>query len=372
MKTKLLLGSLLSLMAFSGLAQVENDDMYFNSGDRQKFKEARSSQVAYASTKESKIKENDPSEDVNPTDSYSARNTNPEFSARSNAESAQQDNQDYFVQNYKYHNANNLNNWNSDFNNWYGNSWYNSSYYSPGIYGWNSPYYGGYSSFSNPWYNPYFQSGWSSSFSYYYGNNWNYGWGMGYNYGCPYNGWGSPFGYSSFYSPYYGGGYGYRYPSVIIVDDNYYSRPNYSRRNSRSSYINRTQTGLSNRVSPSSYSNTGRGSRSDSGGRVSSTNNQNSRPEYYNRAWRNQTTSPSSTTDSNSSGRTRSSSWSGSNPNTNTNSSYNRSNSSSNSSYSPPSRSSSSYDGGGSRSSGSSSGSGGNSGGSGSRSSRGR
>lgn len=380
MKTRLLFSSILSVIALSAFAQVENDDMYFNSGDRQKFKESRNSPVAYASSKETrKVKEVE-SEESNPTDSYSARNVNPEFAARSNAEIAQEDNGDYFVQNYRYQNANELNNWNNNFNDWYGSSWYNPSYYSPNIYNWNSPYYGGYyPDFGNPWRNPYFQSGWSSGFSYYWGNNWNYGWGLGYNYGCPYNSWGS-FGFNNYYSPYYGG-YGYRYPTVIVVEDGYNNRQNYSRRNSRSSYVSRTQSGVNSRVSPSSYSNSGRSSRSDANGRVSSSS-QNPRPEYYNRAWRTQTTTPSSTTETNtnSSGRTRSSSWSDSNTNSNrtwsnsnSNSSH-RSNTNSNNSYSP-SRSNSGFDG-GSRSTGGSSGrsssSGGNSGGSGSRSSRGR
>ena len=55
---------------------------------------------------------------VNPTDSYSARNVNPEFAARSNSQTAAADNQDYFVNNYKYNTSSNLNNWNNNYNNW--------------------------------------------------------------------------------------------------------------------------------------------------------------------------------------------------------------------------------------------------------------
>jgi hypothetical protein len=153
MKTRLLIASLFSISCLGAFGQqVENDDMYFNSKDREKLKEARVSQVAYASEKKaSKIKKIEEAEEisVNPTDSYSARNINPEFAARSNAATALDDNQDYFVQNYRYQNSNDLNSWNNGFNNWYGNSWYNSSYYSPNIYGWNSPYYGGY--YSTTW-----------------------------------------------------------------------------------------------------------------------------------------------------------------------------------------------------------------------------
>jgi hypothetical protein len=120
---------------------------------------------------------------INPTDSYSARNVNPEFAARSNAEVARSDNEDYFNSNYHYNTASDLNSWNNNFSSQYNNNWYHNSYWTPGMYSWNSPYYGNYyDPWSNIWYSPYTRSGWSSSFSFSYGNMWNgySGWSMGY------------------------------------------------------------------------------------------------------------------------------------------------------------------------------------------------
>ena len=116
--------------------------------------------------------------------------------ARTNSQTAQADNQDYFVNNYKYNNASNYNNWNNNFNNWYSNPWYGGNYYDPYINSFNSPYYGSrYDTWGNPWCNPYYQSGWSSSFSYHWGSSYNYGWGMNFGYGNygynPYNAWGA-------------------------------------------------------------------------------------------------------------------------------------------------------------------------------------
>src|SRR4051812_6011219 len=167
MKTKSILITLVSsMLAFGAVAQsVENDDMYFNSKDRAKLNAQRATeQEAYASNRSydnnarSQRYQNDDT-NVNPTDSYSARNVNPEYVSRNNSQSAQTDNQDYFVSGYQYspsntayNTASNYNNWNNGFNNWYGSSWYNSSWYGPSMYSMNSPYYYGYSRWNDPLY----------------------------------------------------------------------------------------------------------------------------------------------------------------------------------------------------------------------------
>lgn len=354
--------------------QAEYDDMYFNAKDRAKLKANRQAEEqSYAAT-EKRVKKMATVEEefVNPTDSYSARNVNPEYSARANAEIAQEDNQDYFVNNYQYQTTNGLNNWNNNYNNWYNRPWYSGNYFGPSINAWNSPYYGYNSAFYSPWYDPYWGgNSWGSSFSFYWGNSWNYGWGGNYNYwNRPYYGsaWASPWGWD----PYWGGWGGYRYP-VVIVDSDRYVR--YGKRTSRSGYAYGNGRPASNNrgtiVSPE-----GNGSRSQIiNGRTSSSNTvsapsrssgsgNSDGDQYYNRTWRRVTQQPASTSGtsgSNSSGRT-SSSWGNSNGNS-SNSWSSPSRSSESRTFSSPSRSN---DGGGSRSSGSSGSS------SGSRSSRGR
>ena len=79
MKTTVILTGLISAIAFSGaVAQdIEHDDMYFNSGDRAKLKAMRQTETVVASNRKDRLVE----DDANPSDSYSARNTNPEGSA---------------------------------------------------------------------------------------------------------------------------------------------------------------------------------------------------------------------------------------------------------------------------------------------------
>src|SRR5688572_4934775 len=129
MKSKVALLSLVSfLFTFAALAQgVEGDDMYFNSKDRAKLNAAKASQASLTASIKKAKRETVAEEPVNPTDSYSARNVNPEYEARTNAESAQSDNEDYFVNNYRYKNANELNTWNNNFNNRYNNPWYSAN-----------------------------------------------------------------------------------------------------------------------------------------------------------------------------------------------------------------------------------------------------
>jgi hypothetical protein len=350
MKTKIIATVvLISLGANAFGQQVETDDMYFNSKDRAKLKE-KATVVAYADAKPKEKKIAEYADEVNPTDSYSARNINPEYSARSQAEVAQEENGDYFVNNYKYQTADKLNTWNNDFNSWYGNSMYNNSYYSNNMYGWNSPYYGSYyNNFGSPWTNPYYQSMLSSSFSFYWGNNWNYGWGVGYNNYCnPYNSmWGSPYtsyGYASsygnpyYYNPYGWGGYQNYYPAVVVVERNKYNT--FEMRNSRSSNLAASNPQGSSR-SGITYTDQNQ---------PRNVPRSSSRTEYYDRNWRYQTppsNGSSTSTYSNSTGENTFS-----NPPTNGSRNSWNNTSDSNSRYTP---SNSGYDGGGSRSSSSSS-----------------
>jgi hypothetical protein len=372
MKGKVALLSLVSLLfTFAAMAQgIENDDMYFNSKDRAKLHAAKATDASYtASIKKAKKSEavEVEEESANPTDSYSARNVNPEYEARSNSQTAQVDNEDYFVNNYKFNNASQFNNWNNNFNNWYSTPWYGGNFYDPYISSWNSPYYGSYYDvWGNPWRNPYYRSGWGSSFSYHWGSSYNYGWGMGFgsgNYYNPYNAWAyDPYGYSRYgggWNSYYGG---YGYPTQVIIVDNDRYGPAYGKRVSRSSQGDRNynagRTRSYNRDVVNPDSNTG-GNRPTTGGRVSNTTTTR-QSEYYNRGWRNQTQSTYSNPNSGSgnSGNTNSrSSWE-----SNTRSSWSNGDNSSNRS--------SGYDGGRSSSGGGSS-SGNNGGGSssGSRSS---
>jgi hypothetical protein len=352
MKNKGMIISLAALVfASASFAQgVENDDMYFNSKDRAALKAQRSStEPSYsASTKKTKKTEVQEADFVNPTDSYSARNVNPEFAARSNSETALADDQDYFVNNFKYKKAADLNEWNTNFNNWYSSPWYGSAYYGSSMNSWNNPYYGSYyDPYGSPWSNPYNCSSWSSSLSFYMGNSWNYGWGgygMGMGYGYPYgNSWG------------YGGysGYGYGYPGSIVVvnNSNYYGEGGrniaYGKRATRSGMVTTPQEGTNYRTR-TNYVAASSGDRpSNTGGRVSSPSNGTQQVDYYNRSWRNSQQGQSSYPTRNSTN----SSWGNSSSYDRSSNvdSYNRSSGSS--SYSSPARSSSFDSGGATRSS---------------------
>jgi hypothetical protein len=82
--------------------------MYFRGKDREKNK-AIDAEEAYASAKTTKSKKQKPDEvvadtevadNVNPTDSYSARNVNPEYVSRSNSEKASEDEANYYLAGY--------------------------------------------------------------------------------------------------------------------------------------------------------------------------------------------------------------------------------------------------------------------------------
>ncbi len=362
MKNKdMMFGLAALLFATASFAQgVEYDDMYFNSKDRATLNAQRTSAAAaYSASASSSIKKarkNEIQEEVfvNPTDSYSARNVNPEFAARSNSETALADDQDYFVSNYKYKKAADINEWNTNFNNWYGSPWYGSAYYGSSINAWNSPYYGSYyDPYGNPWCNPYYRSSWSSSYSFYMGNSWNYGWGggmgmgMGMGYGYPYgNSW------SSWGS--YGYGYG-GYPVSVVYVNNYNNggyygeagRPvAYGKRATRSGMVTTPQEGTNYRTRTNYVATTSGDRPTNTGGRVSSQSNGTQQVDYYNRSWRTSQQGQSTYPTRNSTN----SSWGNSNyDRSSSGDNYNRS--SGTNSYNSPARSSSFESGGATRSS---------------------
>jgi hypothetical protein len=252
MKAKVIIGSLLAtVMTFEVVAQrVENDDMYFNSKDREKLK-AEKGDVSvndkidsdYNTFRKKHFDKNEPETEVvngtaNPTDSYSARTINPEYISRSNAEQASEE-ENYYIDGYVP--ANTYDSYSASANN--NNLNYNNSYY--GTYGYGSPYGSMYGNGAcSPWMNPYGYagSGMALSLGYMWGSpSWNYG--MSYGWGNAYN----PYGfYPSYYSPYYSG-YGYGYPTYYGNNDA--SRPNYGKRPSRHSAIVSPTPRSSERVS---------------------------------------------------------------------------------------------------------------------------
>lgn len=299
MKTRTVLLSVISsFVAVSAFAQaIESDDMYFNKKDRVKLRAQKPVEEAYIPYSKNK---NQGADAVYASSaSYSARNVNPEFAARSNAQAAQTDNQDYFVADYQYKNApaSNLNQFNNNLNNWYNNPMYSSAYMGAAMYGWNSPYYGMNSMYNSPWYDPYYSNnGFSSSFSFHYGTAYNYGWGGNYNYwNQPYCG-GSPWGMGMAYNygwggynNYYGyGGYNVysNYPNVIIVnsDGGTGRGVTYGKRPTSSGIVSGQNNVTRNRNDNGVVSNTGSG-RTYTGGRTAVSSSQQS--AYYNRSWRN-------------------------------------------------------------------------------------
>ena len=293
MKAKVVVGSLLAMMiAFQVVAQrVENDDMYFNSKDREKLKgeKAEKPEVSandkidsdYNAFRKKHFDKNEAetevvTDTVNPTDSYSARSINPEYISRSTAEQASED-ESYYVEGYvpantyDSYSASTNSNWNNYNNGYYGNN----SYY--GNNGWGSPY-NPYSSACNPWMSPYYSSGMTLSLGYMWGSpGWNYGMSYGWGNYNPYS------YYPAYYSPYYGAnsyygsGYGYGYPTYYYGSKDS-SRPNYGKRPSRHSAIVSPTPRSSERVS----SNT---STSGSNGRTRQTVD-----EYYVKPFRRTTT----------------------------------------------------------------------------------
>lgn len=295
MKIKAILLSTVAFLAAGAAMGQESDDMYFNSKDRAKVRASKAPELPVTLARNEDKKATDAEIEINPTDSYSARNVNPEFTSRSTSQAAASDDENYFVNNYQYRPQSQFNSWNNNFNNWYNSPWYSSAAWGSGFNSWNSwnnPYYGNYyGNYSDPWGSPfgnpyYYRSGWSSSLSYFWGSGWgssygmNYGWGNGFgmNSGCPFNAWGNPYAYNSF-----GGGW-YGNPGRMIVIDNREKGYVYGKRSSRSSSL--AYDNNANRTNNRPYNNVGSGSRSDRGARINTTTTSR-QADYYSRTWRN-------------------------------------------------------------------------------------
>jgi hypothetical protein len=174
-------------VAFSTTAQkVEHDDMYFTSKDRTQVK-AATAKVQVKRTPATLAVAAEPELAVNPTDTYSARNVNPEYSTINGAKDSKKK-ADYFIENYAPTGVNsNLKGSSSTT----GLSPSNSAYalgYSPYSSNSMSMTYGsmyGYNRY-NPWgYNPWVYGG----AAYGYGNVWTSPWAM----------------YDPFFDPFYTG-----------------------------------------------------------------------------------------------------------------------------------------------------------------------
>jgi hypothetical protein len=263
---------------------VEFDDMYFNAKDRTKLQASKPLTLKTISA------ENEVATAINPTDSYSARNINPEFISQDKLNTASSDEYTpYFIPDYSPLGVNqNIynNQYSSLWNNYnptgwnYGNSFYNPyGNYNSGMYGWDPYGYNNLYGYNNSMYgyNNMYNSGWSSGWSLGFGNcfscnSWSWG-------NSPF--WNNYYGWNS-YSSYYGGGWN-NYPRNIIIinnGDNAGRNVVYGKRVSRSSDYNNVVT-------------TGRSVASgntDSQGRVRGTNgrtsNNNTAGTYYQRGWR--------------------------------------------------------------------------------------
>jgi len=297
------LSILLVLVAFVASAQdVEFDDMYFRSKDR----------VILAASKPLTVRV--PSKDmevistINPTDSYSARNVNPEYLSQSKVNpSSSNEPVSYFVPNYTPTSVNQSIS-NSGYSN-YANSNCNCS----GLNNPYSSYYGGMSGFGSPYNSFYSPYGYGSPYGYnsFYGPGWSTSLSMTMGFGA-YNSWGSPYGnyygmnswgmgMSYGYGGYYGGyNSGWYRPPVIIVGggDSNGSGVVYGKRSSRSNDLNNNVT--------TGYRSTGtvdtQGRTRGSSGRIAS--NDNASGSYYQSGWRtNPETNPNRSNWSNS-GRT--------------------------------------------------------------------
>lgn len=292
------IGCVSALLVLSSVAyaQVEVDDMYFNAKDRAKEKAAL--QQERLAREERLDEESKKTYSINPTDSYSSRRVNPEYSSqlKSGTKSESSDSS-YFISGYQPTNVNKKlsNNYATGgfAMPYYGNTWgnpymmnsfgYNGFGYSPYSM-WNDPFYGGFGSPYSYGFSPYssFSMGMGWGFG---GGSWypysSFGWNMWSpsnlfwnNYYC--NSWAWGGGWNSWGNPYYG--YYNRYPSqVIIIDNSGRPRVAYGKRNDRSSSLNNA---IDNSRSTASYTRTGR---ETSNGRTRPANNDQA---FYDRNWR--------------------------------------------------------------------------------------
>jgi len=363
--------------------EVEFDDMYFRSKDRVVLATSQRLTMNAAS------KELEVISPINPTDSYSARNVNPEYLSQTkvNPSSAKQSPVAYFIPGFVPTSLNqNIFN-ETAFSNNMGMMMNPYSSFGMGMGGMNmggmrmmSGLYNPYNSFyANPWmgdpfgYNSFYRPGWNT------GMSMSMGWGMGgfNNWGSPWNNfygmnswgmnpwgmnsWGmNPWGMNAWGMNPWGMGNGFNswnHPQGVIINSDTNARNLvYGKRSSRSNDLNNNVT-TGNRQNATV--DTQGGTRVPSNGRVSGNENQ-AAGSYYQRGWR---SNPETNSNATRSG------WSNANSGrsaTNYNNTWNNSNntrSNSNSSFNNNSRSSGNNFstgggsiGGGSRSSGGSSG----------------
>lgn len=242
MKLKMLTLSLMSSLLIGSVSgqQIEYDDMYFNSKDREKLKASKAADLALAKTGEQKnysYSERERGKNTNPTDSYSARNVNPEYASRENYRVTGEETSEYYDDEYLSE-MRERKAWNHYYGR-YNNPWYSRNYYSALPFGWNSPFHNPYWFYSSPyswdyyynswWGDPWYYSapGWSFSTSYCWGNFWNFG--LSYSWGWHRN----PANYYYYYPTYRS----YWYPTrVVVIDNTNDKRGVYGKRNSRSSH----------------------------------------------------------------------------------------------------------------------------------------
>ncbi len=212
----------------------EYDDMYFRAKDRQKAYAVKATVSNYQSFKNEHFPEAG-EEIVNPTDSYSARQLNPEFLSLSHTSGLESENTGYFDSQYRPTTAalsyNNTYFYNNPWNNW-NTGWYGFGWARP----WNNPWYWGY---YDPWLNPW-MSPWGPSFG------WNPGWNYGFNsFWAPgYSGWtisvgyswGSSWGYNA-WCPTYWNSWGLWNRPVYIINGRNEINRNYGKRYSQTTPV---------------------------------------------------------------------------------------------------------------------------------------
>lgn len=219
MKTKVSFLILLAMAAGSCVfAQTteEYDDMYFSSKDRATLKAAR--QMALSAESVRSMADDEQTSVINPTDSYSARNVNPEYISGRKGNSNIASPVQYFSPSYQPLAVNQkltsgcnscANNYASTFNNNYGFNQF-SNPYGFNNYGMMNPYnsFGSFNSFGNGFYQPginfSFGNAWGNPSMNFYNNYY----GMNQYYG----GWGN-----SFYNNPFGWGNGYYGNTVVVV-----------------------------------------------------------------------------------------------------------------------------------------------------------
>lgn len=275
MKSRIACMSLLLAMGVFAVNAQESDDMYFRASDRAKV--AASKPLMELSTRQSEQRT-----PINPTDSYSARNVNPEYISQSANPSVESEQVTYFTSDYVPTSVNqNIYNDRANWN-YYG---MNNPYMMGGMYpygvGRYNPYWG--NSIWDPYgYNSFYGSGLNLSMGMSWGlNSWGYSPWNSY-YGM--NSWAwDPYGYNSFWGWNSGWGWNnYWRPTVIIVGGNDGSTGVvYGKRSSRSSNMNNPIVSSTGSRQSSAIQDDTRGTNN------SRTAARSTNENYYQRGWRN-------------------------------------------------------------------------------------